>query len=96
MGISYGILKLNSLVDSKINLVYCSQLFVNLLWSIIFFVLKWRLFAFLWIILLLVLIIIMIFEFYKKNKTAALLQIPYLLWTVFATYLNLGVYLFNR
>lgn len=96
MGISYGILKSNSLIDSKINLIYYSQLFVNLLWSIFFFVLKWRLFAFLWIILLLILIIIMIVEFYKKNKTAALLQIPYLLWTAFATYLNLGVYLLNK
>ena len=58
--------------------------------------LKWRLFAFIWIIILAVLIIIMIARFYEKQKTAAWLQVPYLLWTLFATYLNFGVYLLNR
>lgn len=95
MGISYGILDSNSLVDSKINLIYYLQLFVNALWPIAFFILKWRFFAFLWILLLLVLIIIMIINFYRKNKIAAYLQIPYLLWTAFATYLNLGIYILN-
>ena len=95
MGISYGILDSNSLVDNNINLIYYLQLFVNLLWPIAFFVLKWRLFAFIWILLLAVLIVIMIVKFYRKNKIAGLLQIPYLLWTLFATYLNLFIYLLN-
>lgn len=96
MGISYGILQSNQLVDKEINTIYYLQLAVNALWSIIFFTLKWRLFAFIWIILLDVLVIIMIKKFYDKNKTAGLLQIPYIIWTLFATYLNLGVYLLNR
>lgn len=96
MGISYGILKEKSLLNPKINLIYYSQLFVNALWSIFFFNLKWRFFAFIWILLLLSLVIIMIVDFYKQNKIAGLLQIPYLLWIAFATYLNLAVYLLNR
>lgn len=96
IGVSYGILKSNSLVNSDINFIYYFQLFVNALWSIFFFVLKWRFFAFLWILLLLILVIIMIIKFYNKNKVAGLLQIPYLIWTAFATYLNLGIYLLNR
>ena len=96
MGISYGILESNSLVDSEINSIYYGQLFVNALWSIFFFVLKWRFFAFLWILLLLVLVIIMIVRFYNKNKVAGLLQIPYLLWVSFATYLNFAIYFLNR
>lgn len=96
MGISYGILVSNSLVDSRINFIYYFQLFVNALWSIFFFVLKWRLFSFLWIILLAVLVVIMIKKFYDKNKLAGILQIPYLIWTLFATYLNLFVYLLNK
>lgn len=96
MGISYGILQSNQLVDEKINMIYYLQLAVNALWSIFFFTLKWRLFAFLWIILLDVLVIVMIKKFYDKNKTAGLLQIPYIIWTLFATYLNLGVYLLNK
>ena len=96
MGISYGILQSNQLVDKKINTIYYLQLAVNALWSIFFFTLKWRLFAFLWIILLDVFVIIMIKKFYDKNKIAGLLQIPYIIWTLFATYLNLGVYLLNK
>lgn len=96
MGISYGILKDKTLVNKEINLIYYIQLFVNALWPIAFFVLKWRLFAFFWIILLAILIIIMIIKFYKKNKLSGLLQIPYLLWTLFATYLNLSIYLLNK
>ena len=96
MGISYGILECKSLVDSKINLIYYFQLFVNALWSIFFFTLKWRFFSFLWILLLVILVILMIKAFYEKNKTAALLQIPYLIWIVFATYLNFSIYLLNR
>jgi len=96
MGISYGILDSNSLVDEQINSIYYAQLFVNALWSIFFFVLKWRLFAFLWILLLLALVIIMIIRFYNKNKLAGLLQLPYLAWVAFATYLNFAIYLLNR
>ena len=96
MGVSYGILKSNNLTDSDIDSIYYGQLFVNALWSIIFFNFKWRLFAFLWIILLAVLVVVMIIRFYNKNKIAGLLQIPYILWIVFASYLNLGFYLLNR
>ena len=90
MGVSYGILDSNNLVDDKINFIYYLQLFFA------FFVLKWRLFALLWIIILVILIAIMIKKFYEKNNLAGILQIPYLLWTIFATYLNLSFYLLNR
>lgn len=96
MGVSYGILISNSLVDARINFIYYLQLFFNALWPIAFFILKWRLFAFFWIIVLAILIAIMVVKFYDKNKVAGLLQIPYLLWTLFATYLNLFIYLLNR
>ena len=81
--------------DSNIKGIYYIQLFVNLMWSIIFFILKWRFFAFIWIILLDILVILMIIKFYKKNKFSGLLQIPYLLWILFASYLNLAIYLLN-
>lgn len=96
MGISYGILKSKGLTDKKIDLIYYMQLVVNAMWSIIFFLLKWRLFAFIWILLLDVLVILMITKFYKKDKTAGLLQIPYLLWVLFASYLNLAIYILNK
>ena len=96
MGVSYGILDSKNLVDSEVNMIYYLQLFVNLLWPIAFFVFKWRLFAFIWIVLLAILIVYMIMKFYRKDRWAGLLQIPYLIWTLFATYLNLFMYLLNR
>lgn len=96
MGISYGILIEKDLLDSKTRKIYYIQLITNALWSIIFFTLKLRFFAFLWIILLDWLVIKMIIEFYEKNKISGLIQIPYLLWSLFATYLNFSVYLLNR
>ena len=106
MGISFGILKnqyINnlSILNNKegkllsTRQLYYIQLAVNALWSIIFFIFKWRLFAFIWILILIILVILMIIDFYKKNKLAGLLQIPYLLWLIFAAYLNLGVYILN-
>lgn len=95
MGVSYGILKSNSLTDDKINTIYYSQLFVNALWSFFFFVFQWRLFSFFWILLLIALVVLTIIEFYRKNKVAGLLQIPYLLWISFASVLNLSIYLLN-
>lgn len=96
MGVSYGILKDNNLVDQQVNLIYYIQLAVNALWSIFFFSLKWRLFAFIWIIMLAILVVLMIIKFYNKNKIAGLIQIPYLLWILFASYLNIGVYILNK
>lgn len=96
MGISYGILKSNCKTNDKIDSIYYFQLFVNALWSIFFFNFEWRFFSFIWILLLIVLVIFMIKEFYAKNKVAGILQIPYLIWIVFASILNLSIYLLNR
>ena len=95
MGISYAILESKSLNTIQTKLIYYIQLFVNAMWSIFFFTLKWRLFSFVWIIFLDILVIIMIYNFYKKDKVSGLIQIPYLLWILFASYLNLAVYLLN-
>lgn len=74
---------------------YGYQLIVNFLWPVFFFNFQWYFFAFLWLVLLWVLVAKMILEFGEISKTAALLNIPYLLWLSFAGYLNLGVWLLN-
>ena len=79
MGISYGIICEKGLNDSKSKFLYYSQLAVNALWSIIFFVFKLRFLAFIWILFLDILVILMTIDFYKKNKLAGLLQIPYII-----------------
>lgn len=96
MGVSYGLLEEKGKLDTKTKVIYYVQLGINALWSIIFFVLKLRLLAFVWIILLNVAVIWYILTLYNKDKTAGWLQIPYLVWISFATYLNYAVYLLNR
>ena len=96
MGVSYGILKNKGLTDKDVDLIYYLQLAVNLIWPIAFFLLKFRIFAVIWIIILLILIIFMIISFYKKEKISGILQIPYLIWTLFATYLNIAIHILNK
>ena len=76
--------------------VYAVQLAVNFMWPIFFFRMGAYLFSFIWLILLWALVLIMILKFYKINRTAAFLQLPYILWLTFAEYLNLPVYPLNR
>ena len=92
MGISYYLLKNPS---KKEKIIYFIQLGVNALWSLFFFIGKFYLFSFIWIILLDVLVIFMIGIFYQNSKISGYLQIPYLIWILFATYLNLGIYVLN-
>ncbi|MBR2934253.1 MAG: tryptophan-rich sensory protein [Oscillospiraceae bacterium] len=77
-------------------LLWLVQLAFNFLWSIVFFNLQAYAFAFFWLIALWLLILWMTISFYQVDKTAALLQIPYLLWVAFAGYLTFGVWMLNR
>lgn len=86
----------NSRLRNHGMIVYAVQLFFNFFWSVLFFNFEAYGLAFLWIIGLWVLILVMIMRFYKANKIAGLLQIPYLLWVTFAAYLNFAVYQLNK
>lgn len=96
MGIAYGMLVYKGKSDAEVSKIYWTQLIVNLIWPILFFVFKLRLFSSIWIIILLILVISMVIKFYKKDKIIGYSQIPYLLWIMFATYLNIGVYILNE
>lgn len=86
----------NSRMRNRSMLIYALQLFFNFVWSILFFNLEAYGLAFLWLIVLWVLILLMIIQFYKSDKIAGLLQIPYLLWVSFAGYLNYMVWMLNK
>ena len=72
------------------------QLAANFLWPLLFFLWQLRLLSLVWLAVLLILVANMTSEFEKTSVTAARLQIPYLLWLLFAAYLNLGVWILNR
>ncbi len=75
--------------------LYGLQLFINFFWTIIFFNLQMRVFAFIWLLLLWVVVLFMIKDFIKISKTAGYLQIPYIIWLTFAGYLNLATAIMN-
>ena len=100
MGISSAFIWLNRSTNKDAAerglLYYAVSLFFNFVWSLIFFNFRAYLFAFLWLLIMLVLIILTIVNYKKTVSIAAYLQIPYILWTAFAGYLTLGVFLLNR
>lgn len=95
IGISYYLYKKNTYTNKTEIITYYLQLFINFTWSIIFFTLKLRFLALIWILLLTILVYTLITLFIQKYKPSAYLLIPYLIWCIFATYLNIGVYLLN-
>ena len=76
--------------------VFVIQLFLNFWWSFIFFKFHYLGIALIEIITMWIYILIMIIYFHKIHKTAAYLQIPYLMWVSFATLLNASLWWLNR
>ncbi len=96
MGISsYLIAQSNNPRRYPALITYVEQLFVNLAWSPIFFTLNFRFLAFLWILFLIYLVVKMIVQFKRVSHRAAYLQIPYLLWLIFAALLSFSIVILN-
>lgn len=79
----------------KAALLYGLQLLVNFLWTLVFFGLRQYGFAVGVIAVLVVLLCWTMLAFYPIDRRAALLLVPYLLWVLFATYLNIAIFLLN-
>lgn len=98
MGYSaYLISQSNTPSDKKRNAltVYWLQLFFNFWWSILFFRFELLWVAVADIVILLLLVAVMTVLFYRINKKSGLINIPYLLWVAFATYLNIATAVIN-
>ena len=76
-------------------ILFFVQLALNFLWSILFFELEAFGWAFVCLAALWAAIVWMTLSFYELDRPAGLIQIPYILWVLFAGYLNYGVYLLN-
>ena len=75
--------------------LFVVQLFFNFGWCFIFFSSQSFGAAFLWLLVLITTVVGMFLAFHKIDKFAAYTQIPYLLWLLFAAYLNFSVWLLN-
>lgn len=75
--------------------LFLFHLFLNAIWSPIFFGAKNLGLAFLVILVMDITLILIIKNFYKVNKIAGLILIPYLLWISFASVLNFTIWQLN-
>ncbi|HDQ40307.1 MAG TPA: tryptophan-rich sensory protein [Desulfonatronum sp.] len=75
--------------------LYLIQLVFNALWSWLFFVWNLGLLSFIDILVLLVLILITTFYFWRIKPLAGALLMPYLIWVIFAAFLNFSLWRLN-
>ena len=76
--------------------LYYTQLAVNFVWPLLFFRVGLYGTAFWWLILLLALVLVTARAFYRIDKQAGWLLVPYLAWLIYAAYLNAGVWFLNK
>lgn len=72
------------------------QLLLNVLWTYVFFGRRAPGWAFVEVLVLLAAIASTVASFSKVSRTAAVLLVPYLLWTGFASVLNFSIWRLNR
>jgi benzodiazapine receptor len=99
MAVSAGLVWQTGLGERKVRIamgLYLVQLFLNALWTPLFFGLEMPLLAFIDIVLLWAAIILTILAFFRVSKIAAALMLPYLGWTTFAAVLNFCLWYLNR
>ena len=75
--------------------IYFIHIIFNTTWSVIFFGFHNIFLALINLIILICLIIILIFRFKRVNKVSSYLMIPYLLWSCYALFLNLNLFILN-
>lgn len=75
--------------------VYIIHIFLNGVWSIIFFGMHNISFAFFDICLIIFTLVILINYIYKVSKVASFILIPYLIWCCFAAILNYQIFILN-
>lgn len=96
MGVSAGIiLNMRQRGKKMLILIWSVQLFFNFLWSVAFFYFRTPLAGLFDILCLDILVFYFIIKSYSIHKVASFLFIPYLLWILFATYLNGYIFLYN-
>ena len=75
--------------------VFAFQLLLNFFWSIVFFNFRAFLAAFILLVTLFVFVAITVSVFYNTKKFSGILLLPYLLFLIYAGYLNFGVWFLN-
>ena len=99
MGIAAGIVVTSNFDKKRILRLaiaaFTFQLFLNFIWSPVFFYFQSPLYALFIILMLIFAIILTMYYFFQISKIAYYLLYPYLLWVFFASILNLSIVLMN-
>ena len=72
------------------------NLLANFSWTVLFFRLQSPGLAVIDIVVIDISLILMVIYFWQTNRIASTLLWPYLLWVLFATYLNFAFYVLNK
>ena len=96
MGVAFYLVWREGKRAHKALKIFGIQLFLNTLWSFLFFGAESPGLALIEIALLWIMILVTIVNFSKISKTAAWLLVPYLLWVSFASVLNAAIFQLNR
>ena len=97
MGLSLYLVRIQRESQGRSNalILFALQLAVNFCWPLLFFSLQKYCLSVIWLFLLLILAAAATILFYRQNSTAGRLMLPYLLWCIFAAYLNIGICILN-
>lgn len=95
MGIGTAQVQLYGRHTKKAIRLFLLQLLFNFSWPFFFFNATAYGLALVWLIALWVQVLMMALEFEKQYNKAGLLQIPYLIWLLYAGFLNLAVWQLN-
>ncbi len=96
MGISLFLVWEKDLKKNKIAVgIFVVQMTLNVLWSVLFFGMQNPFLAFVEIIALWIAILATIVLFYRVDRRAAWLLVPYIVWVSFAAFLNYSVWILN-
>ena len=85
----------DKILGQSASLLFLGQLFLQMIWSYLFFGMGFFSSAVVVMFLMVWTVYKMIEQFKNINKTAGILQYPYLFWLIFATYLNIGIAYMN-
>lgn len=83
--------------DKFLGLVfYGAQLVFNFGWTLLFFNASLYMVSFIWLLIMMGLIVLTTVYFFRVDKRAGWMMIPLNVWTAFAGYLNLAIYILSR
>lgn len=97
IGISfYRTMQIKDKQRGSIIKTFLVHLFLNAIWSPIFFGFKNLGFAFIVIVLMVVSLLVLMARLFRKDKLATYLLVPYAIWISFASVLNFSIWQLNK